>query len=60
VLLDSVVCAAPDAMAASAGALRPVLRAAFGRARELGLSVEDVERGLSPQEAKRRTKATSR
>jgi hypothetical protein len=52
VLLDSVVCAAHDAMAASSGALRPVLRAAFGRARELGLSVDDVERGLVPEEPK--------
>jgi DNA-binding XRE family transcriptional regulator len=44
--VDSVVCVASDAAQALPGAVRGVLLAAFRRARELGLSGEEVERAL--------------
>jgi len=46
-LVDVVVCAAAEAMNVAPPAVRPALLAAFRRAREVGLSVEDVERSLS-------------
>jgi hypothetical protein len=45
-VVDSVVCAASEAMDVMPRAIRPALLAAFTRARELGLSVEAVERSL--------------
>jgi hypothetical protein len=47
-LVDVIVCAAADAMDATPRVVRPVLHAAFRRARQLGLTVEQVERALAP------------
>jgi hypothetical protein len=47
-LLDSVVCQAAEAMDVSPRAMRVALRAAFARARELGLDVAAVADALSP------------
>jgi transcriptional regulator with XRE-family HTH domain len=49
-LVDAVLCVAAEASDASPRALRPVLHAAFKRARELGLSVDAVEVALAPAE----------
>jgi transcriptional regulator with XRE-family HTH domain len=46
-LTDTVVCAAAEALDAPPPAVRPVLLAAFRRARVVGLRVEDVEAALS-------------
>jgi hypothetical protein len=43
---DAVVCAAADAAAAPPEGVRALLLAAFARARELGLTLEDVEEAL--------------
>jgi hypothetical protein len=45
-LVDGVVCAACDVLDVVPRAMRPALAAAFRRARELGLRVEDVEEAL--------------
>jgi hypothetical protein len=45
---DSVVCAAAEAMDVAPRMIRGALLAAFTRARELGLSIETVERALAP------------
>ncbi len=45
-MVDSVVCAAADAMQLVPEAVRPALRAAFRRARLAGLSVEAVDAAL--------------
>jgi len=45
-IVDTVVCAAAEAMQLMPEAIRPALRAAFRRARLTGLSVEDVDRAL--------------
>jgi hypothetical protein len=47
-LLDAVVCVAAETIDVTPRSLRPALHAAFKRVRELGLSLEDVERGLAP------------
>jgi transcriptional regulator with XRE-family HTH domain len=47
-LAEAVLCAAAEAGDTSPRALRPVLHAAFKRARELGLSVGEVELALAP------------
>ena len=44
---DLVVCAAADALGAAPSAARGALLAAFARARELGLSVAEVEAALA-------------
>jgi hypothetical protein len=44
--VDLLVCAAADAMNVTPEAVRPALRAAFARARLVGLSVEAVEAAL--------------
>lgn len=46
-LVDSVVCAAADAMGATPGDVRPALHAALRRAREMGLAADTVERVLA-------------
>jgi transcriptional regulator with XRE-family HTH domain len=46
-VVDSVVCAAADAMKMTPGAVRDALRVAFARARALRLTVEDVDDALS-------------
>jgi DNA-binding XRE family transcriptional regulator len=55
-VVDAVVCAAADALEASPGTMRgtrAAVLAAFRRAHELGLSVEDVEKSLSPTSKKK-------
>jgi hypothetical protein len=47
-LVDSMVCAAADAMDVLPSAVRPALAAAFGRAYEMGVSVETVQAELAP------------
>jgi DNA-binding transcriptional regulator YiaG len=49
-IVDTVVCAAAEAIQIMPGAIRPALRAAFRRARLAGLSVEDVDAALHPEE----------
>ncbi len=50
-LVDSVVCVAADACGLTPGAVRGAVLAAFVRARELRMTVEDVESGLRPRSA---------
>jgi hypothetical protein len=50
-LVDVVVCAAADAMNLPPEAVRPALRAAFHKARIVGLTVEEVEGALAPKKA---------
>jgi len=45
-VVDAVVCAAAEAMELMPREVRPALHAAFARAGEIGLTVEDVERAL--------------
>ncbi len=45
-LVDSVVCAAADAVSQPPAALRPSLIAAFERAQAVGLSVDELVKGL--------------
>ncbi len=47
-IVEAVVCAAADALNAPPGAARGAVLAAFRRARELRLSVNDVEAALTP------------
>ncbi len=56
VLLDSVVCAAAEAMSMAPQALRPALLAAFVRAKEAGMTVEGVIAGLAPPAAASKAK----
>jgi transcriptional regulator with XRE-family HTH domain len=46
-VVESVVCAAAEVMQASPSAVRGVLRAAFARARGLGLTVEEMDEALT-------------
>jgi hypothetical protein len=46
-IVDTVVCAAAEAMQLMPDAIRPALRAAFRRARLAGLSVEAVDSALN-------------
>jgi hypothetical protein len=48
-LVESVVCAAADALETKPAAVRDALTAAFVRAQKMGLSVEEVVRALSPR-----------
>jgi hypothetical protein len=45
-MVDLIACAAADALGVAPDAVRPVLRAAFGRARDLGVTPADVARVL--------------
>jgi hypothetical protein len=47
-LVDLVVCATAEAMDVSPRVVRPFLRTAFARARELGLDVATVDTALAP------------
>ncbi|HEY3820796.1 MAG TPA: antitoxin Xre-like helix-turn-helix domain-containing protein [Polyangiaceae bacterium] len=47
-MVESIVCAAAETMQTPPAAVRDVLRAAFARARGLGLTVEEVDEALSP------------
>ncbi len=51
-MVESIVCAAAVAQQATPDAVRPILQAAFARARGMGLSVEEVDDALSPSPAK--------
>ncbi len=51
-LTDAVVCAAADELAVVPNAVRGVLLVAFRRARELGLTMEEVERVLAARGGK--------
>jgi hypothetical protein len=53
VLTDAVVCAAADELSAAPSAVRAGLLAAFRRARELGLTIDEVEKSLAGRIAKR-------
>jgi hypothetical protein len=48
---DLVVCAAADAIGAAPATARTALLAAFRRAREMGLTVAEVEKALTAQAA---------
>ncbi len=48
-LVESVVCAAADALETKPAAVRDALTAAFVRAQKMGLSVEEVVRALCPR-----------
>jgi hypothetical protein len=48
VLVDSVVCAAAEAMSLSPQATRPSVLAAFARARDAGLTLAAVVAALTP------------
>jgi len=50
-MVDSVVCAAADAMQTPPAGMREALRAAFARARGLGLTIEEIDDALSPAPA---------
>jgi hypothetical protein len=52
VVADLIACAAADVLGSAPSAVRGALLAAFARARELGLSVADVEQALSAREPK--------
>jgi DNA-binding XRE family transcriptional regulator len=47
-VVDAVVCVAADALAVPPAAVRSALYAAFQRARQLQLTLEDVESALAP------------
>ena len=49
--VDTVVCAAAEAMSAAPQSVRPAVLAAFERAKAIGLSVEQVVSGLAQREA---------
>jgi len=51
-VVDAVVCVAADALAAAPNTVRTALYAAFKRARELRLTVDDVENALAPLPSK--------
>jgi hypothetical protein len=53
-MMGTIVCAAAEALDSSPKALRPALLAAFKQAAEMGLTVEDVCKGLGGAGAKRR------
>jgi hypothetical protein len=47
-LVDSIVCAAAEAMATTPQAVRPALVAAFGRTASVGLTLDEVRAALEP------------
>jgi transcriptional regulator with XRE-family HTH domain len=51
-VIDAVVCAAAEAMQMAPQTVRPALLAAFTSAKDLGLTVDDVERVLRTRAAK--------
>lgn len=51
-LVDIVVCAAAEASDVSPRSIRSLLHVAFRRARQVGLTVEQVEQSLAPADAK--------
>ncbi len=59
-VVDAVVCVAADALGATPGTVRGALHAAFRRARELGLSLQDVEDALAKAGDGKPTRAEKR
>jgi transcriptional regulator with XRE-family HTH domain len=57
-IVDSIVCAAAEAIDVLPRAVRPALVAAFARARELQLTVEVVEKGLQGKALRRNSAKT--
>ncbi len=55
-LVDSIVCAAAEAMQLPPHVMRPALTAAFERAIALGMSAEEVLKGMAAEPATRGTK----
>jgi hypothetical protein len=55
-VVDAVVCVAADALGATPATVRGALHAAFRRARELGLSLQDVEDALAKAEQSKPTR----
>jgi DNA-binding XRE family transcriptional regulator len=53
-LADGVVCAAAESMDLTPRAVRPAVFAAFRRARQMRLTVEDMESALAPPEPPRK------
>jgi transcriptional regulator with XRE-family HTH domain len=51
-MVESVVCAAAEALETKPAAARDALRAAFGRARAMGLTVDEIDDALSPKAAR--------
>jgi transcriptional regulator with XRE-family HTH domain len=51
-MVESVVCAAAEALETKPAAAREALRAALGRARAMGLTVEEIDEALSPPMAR--------
>jgi hypothetical protein len=58
-IVDSVVCAAAEAMGVMPGAIRPALLAAFTRGREIGLGVDALEKALRDRENAANAKKTA-
>jgi transcriptional regulator with XRE-family HTH domain len=56
-LVDIVVCAAAEAADTSPRTMRPVLYVAVRRARQVGLTLEQIEQALAPEEDGRKSKA---
>jgi hypothetical protein len=56
--LDTVVCAAAEAIDASPRAVRAALLAAFQRAREVGLTPDELEQALAPPKRAARSKTS--
>jgi hypothetical protein len=48
-MVESVVCAAADALETKPATVRSALAAAFGRAQTMGLSVQEVVDALTPK-----------
>jgi len=48
-IVESIVCAAAEALAVPPATVRPALRAAFQRAKAMELTVDEVDAVLSPQ-----------
>ena len=56
--VDALVCAACEAIDVSPRVLRPALLAAFRAARELHLTVDEVEQHLAPRAKRKKTEET--
>ena len=56
-IVESVVCAAAEALALSPASVRPALRAAFERAKAMELTVDEVDAVLSPKAPPQTNKA---
>jgi hypothetical protein len=52
-MVESVVCAAADALETKPATVRSALAAAFGRAQTMGLSVQEVVEALTPKPSPR-------